>query len=57
MDGTAYFGILPDLSRGADRYFNVELTRRIRPLHDRPEGYDAGRVTNVLGRHHFLRLG
>ncbi len=52
----AYFGILPDLSRGADHYINVELARKIRPLHDLPEWYDANAVTTKIGRHDFLRL-
>jgi hypothetical protein len=52
----AYFGILPDLSRAADHYLNPVLTRKIRPLHDLPEWYDANKVTTKLGRHEFLRL-
>ena len=53
----AYFGILPDLSNGADAYLNPDLTRKIRPRGDLPEWYEPGRVTATHGRHHFLRLG
>lgn len=52
----AYFGILPDLSRGADHYLNPDLTRKIRPLGDLPSWYDANKVTAKISRHEFLRL-
>lgn len=52
----AYFGILPDLARGADHYLNPDLTRKIRPTRDLPPWYDANKVVAVIGRHEFLRL-
>lgn len=52
----AYFGMLPDLAKGADHYLNPELTRRGRLGGDLPEWYDANKVTAKIGRHEFLRL-
>jgi hypothetical protein len=50
----AYWRLLPDPTLGARFYLNIELTKRIRPLHDLPRWYDPARVTWVSGQHTFL---
>jgi spore germination cell wall hydrolase CwlJ-like protein len=50
----AIWRLLPDPTAGAKHYLNVELTRKIRPLHDLPSWYDAARVTARIGQHTFL---
>lgn len=51
----AYFGMVPDPTKGAVFYLNPELTRKLRKKHDLPSWYDPLRVTLVEGRHEFLR--
>lgn len=50
----ALWRLLPDPTTGATHYLNVELTKKIRPLHDLPAWFDKTRITAVLGRHTFL---
>lgn len=50
----ALWRMLPDPTDGASHYLNVELTRKIRPLHDLPSWYNPARVTARIGHHEFL---
>ena len=48
-------GTLEDLSKDADHYLNVELTRKLRGG-TLPTRVDLSKVTVVIGHHTFLRL-
>lgn len=50
----AYWRLIPDPTKGASFYLNVELTRQQRPLHDLPSWYNAQRVTLRVGRQEYL---
>lgn len=50
----ALWRLLPDPTSGATHYLNVELTRKMRPLHDLPPWYAPARVTVRIGQHTFL---
>lgn len=50
----ALWRFLADPTKGATHYLNVELTRKIRPLHDLPPWYDPQRVTLKVGRQDYL---
>ena len=53
----AYFHRIVDPTFGADHYLNVELTRRLRSLHDLPRWVDLSKTTAVIGKHTFLKIG
>jgi hypothetical protein len=46
---------LEDLSKNADHYLNVELTKRLRGG-TLPSWVDLSKVTVVIGNHTFLNL-
>ena len=48
-------GTLEDLSKDADHYLNVELTRKLRGG-TLPAWVDLSKITVVIGHHTFLRL-
>lgn len=50
----ALWRLQPDPTGNAVFYLNVELTRKIRQLHDLPSWYDPARVTLRSGHHEFL---
>lgn len=55
----AMTGVIEDLSKGADHYLNIEITRKLRggtlPRWAQ-KGIDDGRITVVIGSHTFLDL-
>ena len=55
----ALAGMLEDLTKNADHYLNVEVTRRLRggtlPKWAE-EGIEKGKITVVIGNHTFLNL-
>ena len=53
----ALWDLTADPTAGADHYLNVELTKKIRPDHGLPSWFDPAKVTVVLSRHTFLKLG
>ncbi len=52
---SALAGTLEDVSKDADHYLNVELTRKLRGG-TLPAWVDLTKVTVVIGNHTFLRL-